>query len=157
MGNNLRRGAVGVAAAALALTGLSALSPSLASAEPEVPSGPYNYVGHSVDGSSNVTGTWVFTPCGPTCTAANGEDGGKPTNWQFQLNDGRWTFVGTDSIPCPGSFPGTPDVGAALSRSINASFDAATLAGQWQGVQTTACGPFAAGDPIPAWNFELNR
>lgn len=141
----IRIGAIGAAATALLATGLT--GPTLAFADTPVPSGPYHYAGHAADGS-DATGTWVFTPCGPTCTAGNSEDGGQLRNWEFHLSDGRWTFVGKDTTDCP--------VGGPWTRDINASFDAVSLAGDWQAV-TGPCGPFPAGNVQGPWTFELTQ
>ena len=88
----MKRGAVGAAATALLVTGLGGISPTLASADTPVPSGPYHYAGHAGDGSES-TGTWVFTLCGPTCTVGNSEDGGQLGNRsspQQRPMDVRW-------------------------------------------------------------------
>jgi hypothetical protein len=145
----IRRGAISVATTALLVTGVIGMSPTPASADTEVPSGPYGYVGQSVDGSSTVRGTWVFTPCGPACTVADSADT-PARHWEFHFDNGRWAFAGSDSIACPAG-------GAPMERNMNASFDAVTLAGELHGVQTTACGPFPAGSPMPAWTFQLTK
>lgn len=137
-----------LAVGAAALLTIGVIPPTSASADPEVPSGPYDVAANADDGSHR-TGSWNFTPCGPSCTAANGADAGAPHNWQFRLSNGRWTFNGPDQTDCLG--------GRQMDRTINASFDAATLAGDWSGTQMNACGPFPAGTPLGPWHFQLTK
>jgi hypothetical protein len=123
---------------ACALVVLGGLSPAVASAEPDVPSGGYD-IRYS-DGQSIA---WQFTPCGPDCTVASSPGSSLVSNWRFQLTAGTWTYSGPHQIPCRDGSGGLPVV-------LTYTFDAATLAGD-STATTTADG---CGKPAGASNVQ---
>lgn len=90
---------------ACALAVVGCLSPAVASAEPEGPSGAYDI--RYADGQSIA---WQFTPCGPGCTVASSPGSSLVSNWRFQLTDGTWTYNGPHQIPCPNGAGAVPVV-----------------------------------------------
>ena len=130
----------------------SMTSPIAANAAPEPPSGAYQYT-DQIPGEPDSSATWHFNPCGPDCTVltnAEGTGSGLFVNWKFQLSNGRWTYSGQQQEDC--SIFGN----GMIPIAIKASFDAATLTGQWQRTELTQCGKVAVPpeDPRP---FELSK
>ncbi|MDT5014440.1 MAG: hypothetical protein QOD39_600 [Mycobacterium sp.] len=124
-------------------------SPITANAAPETPSGAYQSTEH-FPGEADRSGTWHFSPCGPTCTVLTNADGAGSAyyhNWKFTLNNGSWTYSGQQQSPC--------FQGGTAPIAIEASFDANTLAGQQQKTYLGDCGT----GPLPSSNttFELTK
>ncbi|MEO6793013.1 MAG: hypothetical protein ABI253_08285 [Mycobacterium sp.] len=141
-----RRLAVGAVCGLLVGVGASLLPQPTAHADPEVPSGPYAFTAEH--GTSQRTATWTFTPCGATCTTLNGERWLQ--NADFHLNGSRWEYSGRSSMDCPVDHSPLP-----VSRS--ASFDAATLAGEWTTITLEPCGRGPAGGVVGQWSFQLTK
>lgn len=133
---------VGAAGAALVALGTA----PAAQADAEVPSGPYTFTAEH--GPSQRTSTWTFTPCGPTCVTVDGERWLQ--NAEFHLNGDRWEYSGRGSMDCPVDH--TP-----LPVSKTASFDAATLTGQWTTATLEQCGRGPAGGVVGQWDFRLTK
>jgi hypothetical protein len=125
-------------------------SPVAANAAPETPSGAYQSAEHFPGEADVRSGTWHFSPCGPTCTVLTNADGAGSNyyhNWKFTLNNGSWTYSGQQQSPC--------FQGGTAPIAIEASFDANTLAGQQQQTYLGDCGT----GPLPSSNttFELTK
>ena len=112
MGRHVIKAVVG---GALAVAGC--LSPAVASAEPNVPSGTYDI--RYADGQSI---PWQFAPCGPDCTTASSPGSSFVSNWRFQLTGDTWTYSSPHRIPCPNGEGAVPVV-------MTYTFNAASLAG----------------------------
>lgn len=105
------------------------LSPAVASAGPEVPSGAYDV--RYADGQSI---TWQFAPCGPDCTAATSPGSGFVSDWRFHFANGTWTYSAPHEIPCPNGVGAVPVV-------MTYTFDGASLAGDATAMTTgEGCG-----------------
>lgn len=146
-----RRPAAGVVGGALLGAIVGMMSPTtspVAYADSEAPSGPYQVM---IDGGDDEIHAvmWNFSPCGADCSIANGA---AAHDWKFHLSDERWTFNGRSYVECR-DFDGT------VSRppvAVNASFDAATLVGQYQLTYLEPCGPLKL--PLnPDFTFTMTK
>lgn len=119
-----------------------------AHADPEVPSGRYTFTAKARSGPAQRAATWTFTPCGAACTTVNGEQWLQ--NADFHLVGSRWEYSTRGTMDCPVDH--TP-----LPVSKVASFDAATLAGEWTTTTLEPCGRGPAGGVVGQWDFQLAK